>query len=132
MRLLLDTHVAVWAVAASSRLSPNTRKLLEDSSHEIFVSAASVWEIAIKSALARSADRMPFTAAEAIGHFRAAGFQMLDLRPEHAAAVERLPPLHADPFDRLLLAQARLEPLLLLTGDAKLLAYGSGLLSESA
>jgi PIN domain nuclease of toxin-antitoxin system len=131
MRLLLDTHVAVWAVAASSRLSPHTRSLLEDPAHEIFVSAASVWEIAIKSALARGSGPMPFTAAEAIDHFRAAGFLMLDLRPEHAAAVEQLPPLHADPFDRLLLAQARFEPLLLLTGDAKLLAYGSGLLPES-
>lgn len=95
---------------------------------QIWVSAASIWEIAIKHSLRRAADPLPYSGADAIGHFRDAGFHLLDIRPEHTAAVEDLPPLHADPFDRLLLAQARTEPLLLLTQDPQLTAYGHGVI----
>lgn len=128
MRLLLDTHVAVWATTRDPRLSAAGKDHLRASEGQIWVSAASIWEIAIKYPLRRRAEPMPFSGAKAIGHFRDAGFQLLDIRPEHAAAVEDLPPLHADPFDRLLLAQARTEPLVLLTHDPQLAAYGPGVI----
>ena len=125
MRLLLDTHVALWAVADDPRLSPAARVLIADPGNEVFVSAASVWEIAIKHGLARGrADDMPISGRDALLHFTAAGYALLPISPAHAAAVEELPRLHEDPFDRLLVAQARTEPLRLLTRDAKVLAYG--------
>ncbi|MGQ0502690.1 MAG: type II toxin-antitoxin system VapC family toxin [Panacagrimonas sp.] len=128
MRLLLDTHIAIWAVAQSDRLPPRARELIERNPHGVHVSAASIWEIAIKNSLGRAAGPLPFSASTAIAFFREAGFQFLDIRPEHAAAVEQLPPLHADPFDRLLLAQARLEPMHLMTSDERIAAYGDGVL----
>lgn len=126
MSLLLDTHVALWAVVGDPRLSAAARRRLHANRGKVWVSAASIWEIAIKRALARGSDPMPFSGAEAIDHFHDAGFRLLDIRPEHAAAVEALPNLHADPFDRLLIAQARSEPLTLLTGDERITAYGHG------
>lgn len=126
MRLLLDTHIAVWALTDDRRLSTEARRLLLDEESELFVSAASVWEIAIKHALGRR--RMPISGAEALGHFRDAGYAILAVRGEHAAAVERLPALHSDPFDRLLVAQAQTEPLRLITHDAMLAGYGAAVL----
>lgn len=128
MSLLLDTHVALWAVIDDPRLSAAARRRLQASGGGVWISAASIWEIAIKFALQCRIDPLPFSAAEAIGHFRDAGFRLLDIRPEHAAAVELLPELHADPFDRLLIAQARSEPLILLTGDEQIAAYGQGVM----
>jgi PIN domain nuclease of toxin-antitoxin system len=125
MRLLLDTHVAIWAVTDDRRLSARARSLILGEANQIFVSAATVWEIAIKHLLSRGRDSlMPLSGAEALEHFTAAGYAMLAISPAHAAAIEDIPRLHGDPFDRLLLAQARFEPLRLLTRDAKLLAYG--------
>jgi PIN domain nuclease of toxin-antitoxin system len=123
MRLLLDSHIAVWALTNDRRLSRAARELLLDESNEIWTSAASVWEIAIKHSLRRGA--MPFSGADALRYFREAGYRLLDIRAEHAAAVEQLPAIHADPFDRLLIAQAVVEPLHFLTHDATLAAYGS-------
>jgi PIN domain nuclease of toxin-antitoxin system len=124
MNLLLDTHVALRAVA-DDRLLPNrARELILDPANELWVSAASVWEIAIKHALARgSPNDMPISGAASLGYFRAAGYHLLDISAAHAAAVETLPRLHADPFDRMLVAQAISVPLRLLTQDAKLAAY---------
>ena len=96
-----------------------------DAENSVFVSAASVWEIAIKHALARGGPNdMPLSGQKALRHFQNAGYQTLAITQEHAAAVEALPPLHADPFDRLLIAQAVTEPLRLLTHDARIIAYG--------
>jgi PIN domain nuclease of toxin-antitoxin system len=111
MRLLLDTHIAVWYVAESSRLSAAELSLIDDPANDVYVSAVNVWEIAIKHALSR-------------GRRHEIGIDMLPVSAGHAAAVEDLPLLHADPFDRLLLAQATAEPLRLLTRDAKVLVYG--------
>jgi PIN domain nuclease of toxin-antitoxin system len=122
MRLLLDSHIAVWALTNDRRLSAAARELLLDEGNEIWTSTASVWEIAIKHGLRRSA--MPFSGSHAVRYFREAGYRLLDIRPEHAAKVEELPPIHADPFDRLLIAQAIVEPLHFLTHDAALTAYG--------
>ena len=105
MNLLLDTHVAIWAVVGDPRLGAAAIQRLCANPGGLWVSAASIWEIAIKHSLGRGANSMPFSGAEAIGHFRDAGFRLLDIRPEHTAAVETLPHLHSDPFDRLLIAQ---------------------------
>lgn len=130
MNLLLDTHIALWAIADDPRLPAQARDLIADPANEVFVSAASVWEIAIKHALARGhANDMPISGEIALGYFREAGFKLLDISAAQAAGVESLPRLHADPFDRILLAQALSVPLRLLTQDGKLAAYGDGVLA---
>jgi len=121
MRLLLDTHVALWAIADSPLLSAKARRLILDAKNDIYVSAASVWEIAIKHSLGR--EKMPISGNEAIDYFIEAGFDLLPVSAEHAARTETLPIHHADPFDRLLLAQALHEPMHLVTHDATLGKY---------
>jgi PIN domain nuclease of toxin-antitoxin system len=125
VRLLLDTHVALWALVDSPRLSARARDLILEPASEVWVIAASVWEIAIKHGLARG--DMPVSGDEALAWFRRAGYRLLPIAPEHAAAVETLPPLHGDPFDRLLVAQARIEPFRLLSADPQVLRYGEGI-----
>ena len=118
MRLLLDTHVVLWALADSPRLSKSARQLLADSENECWVSSASVWEIAIKVVLGKYALDLPLSAlAEAIDE---AGFRTLDVSTRHATAIERVDVPHGDPFDRLLLAQCEVETLRLLTADKTL------------
>ena len=128
MRFLLDTHIAIWSLTEPGRIAPSIRDALDESSAEIFVSAVSVWEIAIKHRLGRT-DSPPFSGHEAIGHFSNAGFTLLDIAPAHAAFVERLPPLHADPFDRLMLAQAVVEAMQFVTYDRHLSRYDVGMLT---
>ena len=119
MRLLLDTHIFLWAVAGSAVLKPATRRLIE-SADEVYVSAASLWEIAIKARLGKL-DADPHALVTAIDE---SGFIELPVRAAHAAVVSELPLHHNDPFDRLLVAQAMVEPLRLLTADAVLARYG--------
>jgi PIN domain nuclease of toxin-antitoxin system len=119
MRLLLDTHVFLWSVIASRQLKTEMRAYLA-SADAIYVSAASIWEIAIKSQLGKI-DGDPDALASAI---EASGFQELPVSAAHAAAVAKLPMHHTDPFDRLLLAQAFAEPLRFVTADRALAAYG--------
>lgn len=121
MNLLLDTHVALWAITDSPRLSPRARELILAPRGVVWISAATVWEIAIKHSL--GCGDMPVSGTDAVGYFRGAGYQFLAIEPEHAAAVETLPPHHQDPFDRLLVAQALTEPMRLLTHDAMLARY---------
>jgi PIN domain nuclease of toxin-antitoxin system len=124
MRVLLDTHIALWAIADDPKLPAGARALIADKDNVIVVSAASVWEIAIKHALARGRPNdMPLSGLKALGYFQIAGYEMLAVTAEHAAAVERLKPHHTDPFDRLLVAQALLEPLRLLTHDKHVAEY---------
>lgn len=122
MNLLLDTPIALWALADSPRLSVRARELILAPRSVVWISAATVWEIAIKHSLARG--DMPVSGADAVGYFRAAGYRFLPVEPEHAAAVETLPPHHQDPFDRLLIAQALVEELPILSDDRRLLPYG--------
>jgi PIN domain nuclease of toxin-antitoxin system len=122
VNLLLDTHVALWAIADSPRLSARARDLILTPHATVWISAASIWEVAIKHQLGRG--EMPVSGVDAIRHFRAAGYQFLPVEPEHAAAVETLAPHHQDPFDRLLAAQAQVEPMRLLTHDPLLGRYG--------
>lgn len=121
MRILLDTHVLVWAVADTDRLGAKTVDELENTANEILFSAASIWEIAIKYRLSRpdfahEPDQIADTA-------RRTGFIELPVYAAAAAAVATLPPRHRDPFDRLLIAQALTEPALLYTADAQLVSY---------
>ena len=124
MRLLLDTHIALWAVVDDPRLPTKAAELIADPANEVFVSVASLWEIAIKHALARGKPNdMPVSARESLGYFLDAGYALLDIASVHAVAIEGLPPLHADPFDRLLIAQALTMPLRLLTRDVRVARY---------
>ncbi|MCG3188627.1 MAG: hypothetical protein LKCHEGNO_00736 [Burkholderiaceae bacterium] len=118
MRLLLDTHVFLWALAGSRLLKASARRLIEGAD-EVYVSAASIWEVAIKARLGKiNAD--PAVLAAAI---EPSGFLELPVKSRHAAGVARLEPHHGDPFDRLLIAQALAEPLKLVTADEKLALY---------
>ncbi|HMA09361.1 MAG TPA: type II toxin-antitoxin system VapC family toxin [Ramlibacter sp.] len=118
MRLLLDTHIFLWAVAGSPLLMPQVRRLIE-SADEVYVSAASIWEVAIKARLGKiKVD--PHELAAAI---EASGFLELPVSARHAAGVAKLELHHNDPFDRLLIAQALTEPLKLVTVDEVLAKY---------
>ncbi len=126
MNLLLDTHVALWAITDSPRLTQQARDLIESTRATVWISAASLWEIAIKHSLARG--DMPVSAREAARYFEVSGYRLLAIEPEHAAAVEDLPRHHQDPFDRLLVAQALVEPLRLMTHDPVVALYSDTVL----
>jgi PIN domain nuclease of toxin-antitoxin system len=125
VRLLLDTHLLLWAAASSKRLSREARELIEDEANEVHFSAASMWEIAIKSALGRSDFRMDVAAMAAA--LPVMGLVELPVTASHAVAVTRLPVIHRDPFDRLLIAQSVVEPLVLVTNDAVLARYSESI-----
>jgi PIN domain nuclease of toxin-antitoxin system len=130
VNFLLDTHVALWVITDSPRLPPSIRNWLGEPEHRLWVSAVSIWEITIKHALARRGEgAMPVSGREALRFFRASGFSLLDVTHDHAAAVEGLPPLHADPFDRLLISQALEEPLRFVTHDKALAAYAPSIIA---
>ncbi|MEO5813776.1 MAG: type II toxin-antitoxin system VapC family toxin [Gemmatimonadaceae bacterium] len=118
-RLLLDTHVWLWWQADDVRLGPRTRDLVQRAS-EVRFSAASAWEIAIKVAIGKLT--LPAN-ADITDELLQSGFLSLPVEVAHADDVRRLPPLHGDPFDRLLIAQSRLEGLTLVTADRQLAAY---------
>jgi len=120
VNLLLDTHIA-WAIVDSPRLSVVTRELILAPRATVWISSASIWEIAINHGLGRG--DMPVSDQEALGYFRAAGYLCPPVEPEHAAAVEGLPPHHQDPFDRLLISQALVGPMRLLTHDEVVADY---------
>ena len=121
MRVLIDTHILLWAITDPKRLSKHAESILLDTKNQIYVSAASIWEIAIKHQ--KSPLLMPIGPDEVIVASIESNFLMLDITAQHAAAVGKLPLHHADPFDRLLIAQAQCEPLTLLTNDAALAQY---------
>ena len=123
MRVLLDTHLLLWSVASSRRLPKGARSLILDAANEVFYSAASVWEVAIKSALRRGNFKAdPKVLVRALAQ---TGFAELPVTAAHAARVAELPAIHRDPFDRLLVAQSLVEPMTLLTNDSLLVRYGS-------
>jgi PIN domain nuclease of toxin-antitoxin system len=119
VRVLLDTHLLLWALAQPAKLPAKARKLIEGA--EVMVSAASIWEIGIKSALGK----LTLGPRAILAAVEPTGFSLLAVTCEHAAKVSELPPLHRDPFDRMLVAQALCEPLILLTNDHVLGGYGS-------
>jgi PIN domain nuclease of toxin-antitoxin system len=121
LNLLLDTHIALWAITDNPRLSQQARQIIEAPTTHVWVSAASVWEIAIKHSLGRG--DMPVSSEDALRYFLESGFQILPIEAEHTVAVETLPGHHQDPFDRILVAQALTEPMRLMTHDARVALY---------
>ncbi len=121
MRLLLDTHIALWAVTDSPRLPETARSAILAPQNEVWISAASIWEISIKHALGRGG--MPISGTEAVHWFAVSGYRDLPITSTHAAAVDALPAIHRDPFDRILIAQAQTEPLRLVTHDDVIAQY---------
>jgi len=122
VKLLLDTHLLLWAAEGSKRLKSNARRLIANAENEKFFSAASLWELTIKLALGRD-DFQVDIAGLRLG-LLGNSYQELPVRGDHAMFVASLPPIHKDPFDRLLIAQATLEGLTLLTADPIVARYG--------
>jgi PIN domain nuclease of toxin-antitoxin system len=117
--LLLDTHAFIWWAARDSRLVENARIAIADADNRVVVSAVSVWEIAIKRASGKLAFRHNILEV-----LTRTGFDSIDITPRHADLAGSLPLHHADPFDRLLVAQAKIEGFVLVTQDRQLLPYG--------
>ncbi len=121
MRLLIDTHLLLWAAGEPEKLPPAAHTLLDDPHNDLIFSAASLWEISIKHGLGREDFRVDARLLRR--GLLDNGWDELAITGAHATAIEYLPPLHKDPFDRLLLAQAIEEGVLLLTADAILAQY---------
>ncbi|CAN5130031.1 type II toxin-antitoxin system VapC family toxin [soil metagenome] len=124
MRILLDTHILLWALSSDPRLSNEAVKLIGDSKNEVLVSAASIWEISIKYSLGR----LSHSPAEITEAAISTGFSQLPIAFEHCHALAALPAVHSDPFDRMLIAQSLTEPAILVTHDRLLKEYGSTIL----
>ncbi|KXJ52848.1 MAG: twitching motility protein PilT [Thalassospira sp. Nap_22] len=122
MKLLLDTQLILWAAKGSDRLSPEARKMISDTENELLFSPINIWEITIKNAL----ERPDFKANPRLIRrgMLDNGYLELPMSSEHALTVDTLPPVHKDPFDRILIAQAKAEGILLLTADTLLEQYG--------
>ena len=121
MKLLLDTHLLIWAAIDSHRLSAKARKLLTDPANELLYSAASLWEIAIKHGLGRADFQVDARVLRR--GLQDNGYQELPITGAHTVAIESLPPIHKDPFDRILVAQATVEGITLLTSDVLVAKY---------
>lgn len=121
MKLLLDTHLLLWAADQQGRLSVDAVSLISDPANELFFSAASLWEIAIKQGLGR--EDFKVDARLLRRGLLDNGYSELPVASEHAVAIDSLPSLHKDPFDRMLVAQAMIEGITLLTADSILAQY---------
>ncbi len=127
MKLLLDTHIVLWAAGQPEKLSESARTLLTTPENALFFSVASMWEIVIKRGLGR--DDFKVNSRRLRKMLIANGYNELSVDAEHVFTVETLPLRHKDPFDRLLLAQAKTEGMLLLTVDASVLQYQESVLA---
>lgn len=123
MKLLLDTHTFLWFIGGDERLSPQARALIEDLNNDVYLSVASLWEMAIKVSLGRLQLAQPFETLIP-HHLGLNHIALLGIAVSHAATVAALPFYHRDPFDRLLAAQARMEQMSLVSRDAVFDAYG--------
>ena len=121
MNLLLDTHLLLWAAATPERLSANARTQIEAPENKLFFSAASLWEIAIKHGLGRTDFQVDARVLRR--GLLDNGYSELPITSEHAVAINTLPLIHKDPFDRILIAQAMVEGIILLTADALVAQY---------
>ena len=121
MKLLLDTHLLLWAAGDPGRLSAAARALIEDPGNELFFSAANLWEIAIKRNIGR--DDFHVDARVLRRSLLDNGYSELPITSEHAVAIDTLPPIHKDPFDRIMVAQATVEGITLLTSDSIVAQY---------
>ncbi|MBI3606622.1 MAG: type II toxin-antitoxin system VapC family toxin [Nitrospirae bacterium] len=120
MRILLDTHLVLWWLSGDKRMPREADALIADTENEVYVSAASIWEVAIKVALGRMKGDPGAIEAAIIP----SGLSELPITGRHAAHVSKLPMHHRDPFDRVLIAQSLVEPMRLLTSDTALARYG--------
>jgi PIN domain nuclease of toxin-antitoxin system len=121
MKLLLDTHLLLWTAGVPNRLSAAALKLIDNPANELLFSAASIWEVAIKRGLGRSDFQVdPRVLRRGLLDN---GYSELPILSEHVVAIESLPPIHKDPFDRLLVAQATVEGITLLTADSAVAQY---------
>jgi PIN domain nuclease of toxin-antitoxin system len=127
VRLLLDTHILLWAAGQPEKLPKAARRLLDDPENDPVFSAASMWEIAIKQSIGR--DDFRVDARLLRRGLLDNGYLELAVTGAHAIALDTLPPLHKDPFDRMLVAQARVEGITLLTSDALLAKYPGSVLT---
>lgn len=123
MRLLLDTHALLWWLAGDDALSPRARKAIGAANNEVFVSAASAWEVATKARLGKLPGAGPL-GTDFLGTIRAQGFQPLDITVAHAQAAGSLPDKHRDPFDRMLAVQARDERMALVSRESFFTRHG--------
>jgi len=121
MKFLLDTHLLLWIAGDTKRLSAKARKLITEPTSELFFSAASLWEIAIKRGLGR--DDFKVDARLLRRGLLDNGYREIPIGSEHVVAIDSLPPIHKDPFDRMLIAQAMVEGITLLTSDAVVAQY---------
>lgn len=121
MKLLLDTHLLLWAAGDPGRLSAAAIAMIEDTENELFFSAANLWEIAIKQGLGRADFHVDARVLRR--GLLDNGYSELPITSEHAVAIDALPPIHKDPFDRILVAQAMIEGITLLTTDSLVAQY---------
>jgi PIN domain nuclease of toxin-antitoxin system len=126
MRLLLDTHILLWAAGEPEKLSAAGRELLLAPENVLYFSPASIWEIVIKRELGRNDFQVDPVRLRKL--LVVNGYTEVPVTSDHALALDGLPPLHKDPFDRLLLAQARSEGMLLVSSDTQLLRYGDSMI----
>jgi PIN domain nuclease of toxin-antitoxin system len=123
VRLLLDTHVLLWWLEGRPELPDNARDAIATGENEVIVSVASAWEIAIKSARRRL-----IVSGDLRSNIEASGMRVLPISFEHALAAGALPPHHNDPFDRMIIAQAMIEDLMIVTRDPRYEPYGAPIL----
>ena len=122
MKILLDTHVFLWAITAAPRLSAEQREMFLDEMNDLHLSVASIWEMPIKAGLGKLP--LPEPATEyLVMQVEKNRITLLPIRIAHLAELQKLPPLHRDPFDRLLVAQARAEKMRMLSADARMREY---------
>ena len=125
MKALLDTHILLWNAGRPDRLSDEARKIIDAPETELFFSAVSLWEVAIKTGLGRSDFSVDARLLRRglLDH----GFREIPVTGDHAVAIDGLPPIHKDPFDRILIAQAKVEGITLLTSDVTIARYGGAI-----
>ena len=129
MNILLDTHIALWAITNDPKLPEHAHKTLLSPRTRLYVSVASLWEIGIKHR--KNPKNMPIPAVEAQDYFEQSGFELLSIRAHHVLEESNLTDIHKDPFDRILIAQAISEPMYLMTHDANILQYPKVLTIEA-
>ncbi len=130
MKVLLDTHIALWAMFSSDQLPAEARRILSIPAVDVWVSVACIWEIGIKHTRFRGdLTRIPISAGEAFAACQEVGYGILPIRPDHVLAATVLPRHHNDPFDRIMVGQAEVEAMQLITTDNTLKAYGGAVLS---
>jgi len=127
MRILLDTHIALWAITDDARLGKEVREWIVSPDSQVWISVASLWEIAIKHTLGRG--DMPVSAQQALQYFNDSGYAVLPIQTAHVLKISFLPALHQDPFDRMLVAQALVEPMRLLTHDQTVAQYSDTIIA---